>query len=203
LTPGGPVLVFGGSFDPPTLAHVTLPPLAAESIGASRLIYVPVAVSPHKTDTPPTSAKHRLAMLRLALADTDGAEIDTRELDRGGVSRTIDTLESLRAEVDASVSLRLLIGTDQARSFDRWYRWEEILRLADPVVMARGDDEVREVLADIEQTQGRPAAAEWMNRLLTLPRMDHSSTRARAATTCLRDDVPEAVAAYIESHELY
>ncbi len=198
LTADGAVLVFGGTFDPPTLAHVALPPLAAEAIGASRLLYVPAAISPHKTDTPPTSATHRIAMLRLALAEVDGAEIDTRELDRGGVSRTIDTLESLRGEIDASIPLRLLIGTDQVRAFDRWYRWEDILRIAEPIVMVRGDDDASEVLAGIGS-----AAAQWNGRLLSLPRMDQSSTRARGTSGCMRDDVPPPVADYIETHGLY
>ena len=203
LTPGGPVLVFGGSFDPPTLAHSTLPPLAAESIGASRLVYVPAAVSPHKTDAPPTALEHRLAMLRLAVADIDGVEIDTREIDRGGVSRTIDTLESLRSEIDAAIGMRLLIGTDQVRAFDRWYRWEDILCVAEPLVMIRGDDDAAELLAEIADIHGEDAAACWSARLLSLPRMDQSSTRVRASGTGFGDDVPDGVTAYIEAHDLY
>ncbi len=203
LTPGGPVLVFGGSFDPPTLAHVTLPPLAAESIGASRLIYVPAAISPHKTESPPATAEHRLAMLRLAIADLDGAEIDTRELDRGGVSRTVDTLESLRREIEASVPIRLLIGTDQVSVFDQWHRWEDILQIAEPVVMVRGDDDVAPLLVSLSETQGGEWAAQWSDRLLTLPRMDQSSTHARSSTATLRSEVPDSVADYIEANGLY
>ncbi len=133
----------------------------------------------------------------------DGAEIDTRELDRGGVSRTVDTLESLRREIEASVPIRLLIGTDQVSVFDQWHRWEDILQIAEPVVMVRGDDDVAPLLVSLSETQGGEWAAQWSDRLLTLPRMDQSSTRARSSTATLRSEVPDSVADYIEANGLY
>ena len=142
-------------------------------------------------------------MLRLATSDIDGVEIDTRELDRGGVSRTIDTLESLRDEIDPSISLRLLIGTDQARAFDRWYRWQDIVNVAEPVVMVRGDDDPAGILADIRSIHGEAAAAQWERRMLDLPRMNQTSTRVRAAAAGFGDDVTETVASYIALHRLY
>lgn len=203
LSADGPVVIFGGSFDPPTRAHTTLPPLAAKSIGASRLVYVPAAVSPHKTDIPPTAADHRLAMLQLALDGCSGAEIDRREIDRGGVSRTIDTLEIFRREIDQSIEIRLLIGTDQMRAFDRWHRWQDILQVAAPLVMVRGDDDVDAVFAAISHRHGSKAATAWADRIVTLPRMNESSTRARASSASLRDDVDPSVSQYITDNGLY
>ena len=203
LTPGGPVLIFGGSFDPPTRAHTTLPPLAAESIGASRLVYVPAAVSPHKTNAPPTAANHRLSMLQRALADCPGAEIDQREIDRGGVSRTIDTLELFRSEIDPSIGLRLLIGTDQMLVFDRWHRWQDILQVASPLVMVRGDDDVDAAIAEISKIHGPAVAASWLDRIVQLERMNESSTRARASSASLRDGVCSSVSQYITDNGLY
>lgn len=203
LTSSGPVVIFGGSFDPPTRAHTTLPPLAAESIGASRLVYVPAAMSPHKTDTPPTPAGHRLAMLHLALAACPVAEVDQREIDRGGVSRTIDTLELFRSEIDPSIDLRLLIGTDQMQAFDRWHRWQDILEVAPPLVMARGNDDVDALIGTISRVHGPEAATAWTDRIVTLPRMNQSSTRARASSAALRDDVDPSVSQYITENGLY
>ncbi len=204
LTPGGPVLVFGGTFDPPTRAHAELPPLAAAAIGASRLLYVPAAISPHKTDAPPASAAHRLAMLRLIVPE--GGEIDTREIDRGGPSFMIDTLTSLRAEIDPAVPLRLLIGTDQMAAFDRWHRWREILDLAPPVVMARPGVDVQRALQEMAVRCGPDMASQWTERLLELPSMDDSSTRARSRVQVAwshDSDVIEPVSKYISAAGLY
>ena len=83
LTPDGPVVLFGGSFDPPTLAHITLASLAAEALSASRLVYVLAAVSPHKLNQPPASDDDRLAMLRLARLGLPAGILDTCTKPRG------------------------------------------------------------------------------------------------------------------------
>ena len=75
----------------------------------------------------------RVAMLQALLAGNADAEIDQRELQRGGPSYFVDTLRSFRAE-DESTPLRFLIGADQALQFRRWHNWEQILDLAHPVI---------------------------------------------------------------------
>ena len=146
-------------------------------------------------------------MLRLALADVDGAEIDTRELERGGESRTIDTLRSLQQELEGGTSLRLLIGADQMRGFHTWDQSDDILELAEPVVLVRGDDDPDPMLAVLETSLGVEAAARWRSRLLDLPRMSQRSTDIRAnaedGAPLPTGDVPHAVAAYIRAHGLY
>ena len=126
-----PVLIFGGSFDPPTIAHRVLPMRAADLVGADRVIYVPAAISPHKLDQPPLDASHRLAMLKLDIDDLDRAEISTIELEREGPSYMIDTVTALRGDIEEATPLRLLIGDDQAVPFHRWKDWDPIIGTAD------------------------------------------------------------------------
>ena len=192
-------LVFGGTFDPPTLAHVALPQAAAEALGASQVRYVPAALSPHKRHTPPTSSEHRVAMLGCALQGVADTLIDLRELDREGPSWTIDTLESLA--LDCPGSRRLLMGSDQAMVFHTWHRWREIIDLAEPVVMLRAQDQADEVLQAVEQGQGADAVLAWRDRLLDLGRRTECSTRVREAGDL--EQVPGTVAAYIREHGLY
>jgi nicotinate-nucleotide adenylyltransferase len=204
LSSDGPALIFGGSFDPPTQAHYKLPALAAERLGASRLIYVPAAVSPHKSASPPVSPVHRLEMLRLSVPE--GAEIDTQELDRQGLSYMIDTLESLRAEISPTIGMRLLIGTDQAVAFHRWHRWQDILAIAQPAVMLRGPQDIEPLLQDIEVAQGSGQGDRWRTWMLDLPQMSQSSTAARdhlAAPGGVSHDVLPSVAEYIAANRLY
>jgi nicotinate-nucleotide adenylyltransferase len=132
------VLLFGGSFDPPHNSHLQLPREVMAHLKFDRVLYVPVFQSPLK-EQPPTPWEHRLAMLELALDDCPWATISTLEIDRGGTSYTIDTIESLQNEYE---ELRLLIGSDQWIHFKKWHRWQDILRQANPVVIPREGYEV-------------------------------------------------------------
>ena len=100
LTPSSPhcILVFGGTFDPPHLAHAILPAQAARQSNCDVILYVPAAINPLKSQHPVASNQDRLAMLLLATADVPGARISTVELDRPGPSYMIDTLRALHAE---------------------------------------------------------------------------------------------------------
>ncbi len=183
-------LIFGGSFDPPHLGHVDPPVAALQCLGFDRLLYVPAAVSPHKVDLPPAPAEHRLAMLALAIDDIPQAEVSTIELDRDGPSYAIDTLSALRNTIDGEI--RLLIGFDQARVFSTWHRFEEIIALAEPVVMPRAGGGTLEPL--------------WQSRVLPIPTIAVSSSQVRSALaggTSLDQLVPRSVAAYIKEHSLY
>jgi len=126
-------LIYGGTFDPVHNGHVEVPRAAMLHLEFDRVLYVPAHIAPLK-DESPTTASHRLAMLRLALTDSTWAEISTIELDRKGTSYTIDTIEALRNDND---TIRLLIGADQWQQFQSWHRWEEIIERADPAVMPR------------------------------------------------------------------
>ena len=89
------MLVFGGTFDPPHLAHTQLAELAAGQLECDEILFIPAAISPLKDEAPGASKEHRIAMLLLATADIPGARISTIELDRQGKSFTIDTLREL------------------------------------------------------------------------------------------------------------
>ncbi len=201
------ILVFGGSFDPPHRAHVQLPQQVARAIGADLIAYIPAGRAPHKLDREQTDPQHRLAMLRLALADQPGlvpAMVLTDELDRGAdqPSFTVDTLELLRQRIDAATQLRLLIGADQLRIFDQWRQPKRIIELAEPAVMVRPPDTRASLLASLPADQ-RDA---WAHRLVDVDAMEISSTdlRMRVAQGELIDAwVSPSVARYIERHKLY
>lgn len=175
------ILIFGGTFDPPHRAHVELPGIVARLLGCDRLIYVPTSANPLK-DEQPAPAQHRLAMLRIAIRDLPGAEIDTIELDGAEVgepSYTIDTLAAFRERFGSVVDLRFLIGADSVLSFDRWREPERILELATPVVVLRPpwtresfENRLREVFDD-------DRVESWMRDTVETPLMDISATEIR------------------------
>ncbi|MEM9418682.1 MAG: nicotinate (nicotinamide) nucleotide adenylyltransferase [Planctomycetota bacterium] len=197
LTPYRRLLIFGGSFDPPHMAHVDLPRRVAEVIGADVVAYIPAGKAPHKLDKQQTDPIHRLAMLRLALAEEEHAVVLTDELDRvadGRPSYTVDTLEALNQRLHPEAEMRLLIGTDQVAIFEKWYRWERVIELAEPVVMMRPP----------ETADNLPAS--WQSRVVEVSITDVSSTAVRervAARQSLDGWVHPAVADYIRTHGLY
>ncbi len=200
------ILVFGGTFDPPHRAHSELPPLVAETLGCRRIVYVPAALNPLKTDHPPTAAEHRLAMLRLAIVDVPGAEISTIELDRSGPSYMVETLEALGGQLEAAAELRLLIGSDQALEFHRWKSWRRILQLATPAVMVREPLDEATYSLRIRETYPQPEAQRWLGWAVDVPRIDTCATKLRrrlAAGEEVGDLVSPAVGRYIREYGLY
>jgi len=203
-----PVLIFGGSFDPPTNAHRILPIRAAEMIGSHRVIYVPAAVSPHKLETPPLDPIHRVAMLELAIDGQEIAEIDRIELEREGPSYMIDTVRALRDQIDEAAPLRLLIGDDQAVSFHRWKDWDPIIGIAEPLVLPRLFSTSEAFARRLEQ-EGVWTADDiqhWLGWRLDLPIMDVEATVIRnriQSGESIDDLLPASVQAYILEHDLY
>jgi len=200
------ILLFGGTFDPPHRAHVDLPVRVAEQLKCQRILYIPTGTSPFKTDAPPTSRRHRLAMLRLAIRYIPNAEISTVELDRRGVSYFIDTLRSLRERFMDDAELYFLIGCDQALEFHKWKDWREILAGATPAVMLRPPWNRESFRAALDEIYDAEEIARWMGWIVATPKLDVSSTdiRSRLAsgggTVELLDD---EVARYIAEHKLY
>ncbi len=190
--------VFGGAFDPPHAAHITLVRSAMTNLKLDELHVVPTGHAWHKA-RPLSPAQHRLAMARLAFSDMPGVVVDARETQRTGPSYTIDTLRELHLQWPRA-ELFLMMGEDQARTLTSWRSWQEVLRLAIIYVADRGD---------WNRTMPRfiaPKLYESRFRRLQMPHMPVSATdiRARIASRQdLGDLVFESVARYIDHHHLY
>jgi nicotinate-nucleotide adenylyltransferase len=129
-----PLALFGGTFDPVHLGHLSVAWEAAELLDAEvRLL--PASIPPHR-QPPIASAAQRVAILRAALRDQSRLSLDTRELDREGPSFTVDTLTGLRAEQGAR-PLVLLIGADAFANLATWNRWRDLFDVAHIGVLSR------------------------------------------------------------------
>src|SRR5216683_6464617 len=104
--------LFGGSFDPVHLGHLLVAQAAREELSLTRLFFIPAAQSPFKPARPPTPANERLRLLRLALAGKEWCEIDEQEIQRGGLSYTIDTVKEYTQRFPRT-QLFYLVGSDQ------------------------------------------------------------------------------------------
>ena len=128
--------LFGGSFDPVHLGHLLLAQAAQEELRLDRLIFVPAARSPFKPATEPAPAADRLRLLRLGMAGRSSWDLDAREIERGGVSYTVDTLREYQ-ERFPQASLFYLIGADHAPLLPQWRGASELARLATFLVIPR------------------------------------------------------------------
>ncbi|MEO7065870.1 MAG: nicotinate-nucleotide adenylyltransferase [Rhodanobacter sp.] len=131
---GRPLALFGGTFDPVHLGHLSVAWEASELLDAEvRLL--PASVPPHRPP-PIASAEQRVAMLRAALQGQSRLTVDTRELERSGPSYTVDTLRELRAE-QGQRSLILLMGADAFSHLASWHEWLGLLDVAHIGVLSR------------------------------------------------------------------
>ena len=207
--------IFGGTFDPPHVGHLLAAFDAFEALALDRLVLIPAAVQPLKAHRAAGAAQSRLAMTELLVRDLPGFAVDPIEIERAGLSYTVDTL-SAYAERYPDAERYLLVGADALATFGNWREPERIRLLARLVVLERDArqvaDAVREFGAGARSDLDAGAAptgdevtGQTPIRLQTR-RVDVSSTEIRArvrAGRSIRGFVPDAVAAYIERAGLY
>ena len=128
------ICIFGGSFDPVHKGHKKLALFVAQQLKLKKMLIIPAALSPFKKSSG-ASEEQRLEMCSLAFNE-DIFEVSDLEIKRGGKSYTIDTVNAVR-ELYPDEKLYLLIGSDQLMSFDRWYRYQDILSAATLVSVSR------------------------------------------------------------------
>jgi nicotinate-nucleotide adenylyltransferase len=180
--------VFGGTFDPVHVGHLAIAQAALDTAGLDRVVFVPARRSPLKDAAPVASEADRFAMLQAATQDEPRFVVSRAELDREGVSYTVDTLEAMRGDGE----LFLILGSDALADLAKWRSPERIRSLA-RILVAR-----------------RPGAPEPDTssgaRAFDAPCLDISSRelRARAARgLSLRYLVPDEVWRHIARTGLY
>ncbi|TDV61839.1 nicotinate-nucleotide adenylyltransferase [Pseudomonas sp. LP_7_YM] len=204
--------MLGGTFDPVHIGHLRGALEVAALLELDELRLTPSARPPHR-DTPSVSAQDRLAMVRSAVQGVSPLTVDDRELLRDRPSYTLDTLESMRAELAADDQLFLLLGWDAFCGLPTWHRWEELLEYCHIVVLQRPDadsespDAMRNLLA--ARAVSDPKALKGPGGNITFvwqTPLAVSATQIRqllASGKSVRFLVPDAVLAYIEAHGLY
>ena len=196
--------VFGGSFDPIHRGHLLLADCCWRQASLDRVEFVPNASQPLKPRGPVASNDDRLAMVRLAIADRPEFAASTIELDRGGVSYTVDTLRELhRQRPDAE--LFFLMGADSLGDFPHWRDPQGICAIATPLVVHRAGSSPPDFdsLATVVSAE---RLAEIKRAKIEMPATPISSSEIRrliAERGEWQSLAPPSVAAYIEERQLY
>jgi nicotinate-nucleotide adenylyltransferase len=200
--------VFGGSFDPVHIGHLLAAECCREQAGLDRVLFVPAAIQPHKQDRQLASGQHRMEMLALATGGNDAFAVLGDELERGGVSYTVDTLQRLKAR-HPDDDLLLILGPDAFLGLPTWREPQRIIDLAEILAMEReslddlSDAATREPL---ETLLGRERLDRVISKRVLLPAIGIRASDLRAAVAAgqsIRYRTPRAVECYIATHGLY
>ena len=196
----------GGTFDPFHRGHVEPVRALFDTFGWSRVIYIPAFAQPFKTGQATSSEYHRHAMTVLGTIDDPRLEVSIVELERGSISYTVETLRSFR-DAQPAATLDWIIGDDNLEDLHKWRSVDEILEMANFVVLARAGGEQRlapELRKCVSGDVGSGGAGKIHfadNEALAI-----SSTQIRARTRAKEmagDLLQPAVAAYVERNRLY
>jgi len=207
-----PIGIFGGTFDPIHYGHLRTALELKQSIDLKQVYFVPCATPPHRA-APMIDGGLRLRMVQAAMAGDAGFVADDRELTRPGLSYTVDTLTSFRAEFPAQ-PLCLLLGMDAFLNLPYWHRWRELLNLAHIVVAQRPGWEsptggvLGELWLERRTIQARELTASVAGRIHMQPvtQLEISSTDLRASLRAGVDPkflMPDSVRQIILETECY
>jgi nicotinate-nucleotide adenylyltransferase len=197
--------IFGGSFDPVHRGHLAVAEAARGAFRLDRIVFVPAATPPHKGARELAPAADRLEMVRLALAGRKGFEISPVEVERGGISFTVDTVDELRAREGRPASFVLLVGSDSLLDLPSWKDVHRLLREVEIVAVHRRGAP-RGAIERLRGVFSEEEIARIERGFLDIAPVDVSATEVRErvrAGRSIRDLVPEPVADYIERHGLY
>ena len=194
--------IYGGTFAPIHNGHVRAAMAFMEQMKLDYLFIIPTYLPPHKQIDSSDDPLYRLKMCELAFENVDGVVISDCEIARGGKSFTYDTLKELQRP---DTRLFLLCGTDMVLTFDRWYRFEDIIKMCYPVYVRRENDPLmtNRVVAKISEYYEKYGV--MFRKIVTEP-LELSSTDIRKAVREGRDIsglVPHRVADFIRENGLY
>jgi len=208
--------LLGGTFDPVHNGHVQLAEAVLSRTALDKILFIPAAAPPHKTDSSLCAIGHRLEMVRRAIGSLPRCEVSEREASSGGPSYTIDTLLSLRADNGGITNYVFILGGDAFLEIETWHRWPELLASTDFIVVVRRGVSPRKLRTLLNhhgyRTRSETVEGHYCGRsgtsvwVLDVPIDDISSTDIRRRITenePWRHLVPARVADYIDEHRLY
>jgi len=196
--------IFGGSFDPVHYGHLLLAESCREQCRLDQVWFLPAGQPPHKREVELTPGDQRVDMLHLAVDGNPAFMVRRHEVDRTGVSFTVDTLDHFLEE-QSHLEPYLLVGADMLHDLPRWHRAQRVCELAVVVAVARpGAGPLDFDCLAATTTQDRIAL--FRRHRVEMPEIGLSSTEIRrrvAQGRSIRYQTPPAVEQYIYSHGLY
>ena len=194
--------VIGGTFDPIHNGHLLIAEETRAELNLTQVLFVPAGQPWLKTNSPISAARHRLEMVRLAIADRAGFKLSTVDIDRPGPSYTIDTLTDLQSQFGAGARLFFILGWDSLAELPQWREPSRLVEMCRLVAVPRPGYPP----PDLNSLEAAIPGISKRVTLLDKPKLDISATVIRervAQGLSIRHLVPEPVENYIKQHRLY
>ena len=182
------------------MGHLICAQEAFVGLGLDVVVFVPVGQAPHRTIENDPGPEVRFTMCEYATSGDARFAVSRIEIERPGLSYTVDTLRALRSQ-SPDAELFLILGGDQAAALRAWHEPEELLSLAKPAIAERADHRRAELAECVRSICGDDRAV-----FFDMPRIDVSSTLVRQRASAglpIRYLVPDTVANYIGAQSLY
>lgn len=199
------IALFGGTFDPVHLGHTTVAAAAAEHIGAEKVVFIPAKRSPLKDFYPEANDDDRLAMITLAIADSEKFHLDDYELRKPKPGYTLKTVKHFQADYGDEVLTYWLAGADSIYELSRWYGIVELIDTCILSVMFRAGCEPPD-FTRFKDVWGAGRVEKLQRNIIRTPLVDISSTEIRNRLAAGRDVtgmLAPQVVDYIRKHGLY
>jgi nicotinate-nucleotide adenylyltransferase len=194
--------VLGGTFDPIHLGHLKLAEEVAARLNLSEIIFVPAGQPWLKADNLISPAKHRVEMIRLAIAGKPYFKLSTMEVERPGPTYTVDTIAELRRQLGSGHELFFILGWDNLTQLPHWREPSRLVKMCHLVAVPRVDYPA----PDLQSLDASIPGLSQRVILLDAPRIDINASDIRrrvARGLAISHLVPEPVERYIGQHKLY
>ena len=195
--------IMGGTFDPIHFGHLVTAEAARTQFQLDKVIFTPTGKPPHKKGYSVTPAEHRYLMTMLAINDNPFFEISRMEIDRPGLTYTVDTLESFYKELGEDVKLFFISGADAVLDILTWKDVDRVLSYCTFIAATRPGypmDKLNEKISELKRMYG------WEVNPMKVTGMDISSTDIRRRVReglSVRYLLPKSVETYIQKNNLY
>ena len=194
--------VFGGTFDPIHLGHLTIAEEARLKVGLSQIVFVPAGLPWLKVDRTVGPAVHRIEMVNRAIASNPNLRISTAEVDRPGCSYTVETMAIMQEQLGTGARLFFILGWDSLVDFPRWKEPAKLVKMCKLIAVPR----LGSVQLNLETLEESIPGITRRVILLNMPPIDISASDIRgrvAQGLSIRHLVPDEVERYIREQELY
>lgn len=195
------IIIFGGSFNPPHNAHLEMMLSAAEQEFCDKILILPANIPPHKAvGNDFADTNHRINMCKILADYSEKAELCTVEIDRGGKSYMIDTVNTLSKKYQGD-KLWLLVGADMVTTLKNWYKGDELISKIGVVAVGRNTVEKEKFQKAIEELKIGGCEVFW----LPIDTKPISSTiiREKLKNGDCDLELPEEIFDYIKENQLY
>jgi len=194
--------VLGGTFDPIHMGHLILAEEVRARLNLAEILFVPAGQPWLKGGSPISSARHRVEMVRLAIADRPYFKLSAIEIERSGPTYTVDTIAELKTQLGVGDELFFILGWDSLADLPRWWQPSRLVAMCRLVVVPRPGYPAPDLKA---LEAGIPGLSQRVT-LMDKPEIDISASAIRervAQGLSIHHLVPEPVGEYIKQHKLY